>query len=90
MEGRRRYGYKLKRNPQGDLIFDGLVTALYGERRVKDIAGDLDMGPDNWSQVRTGARFMSDHAIICCVEEILPGIPPTLYADKLIKTGAES
>lgn len=80
MEGRRRLSYKLKTTK-----FDALVTALHGEKKVVEIAKVFDMGPDNWSQVRSGTRDMTLHIIGCC-EELLPGIPLSTYADKYVKS----
>jgi hypothetical protein len=81
MEGRRRLSYKLRTEK-----FDALMLALHGEKRVKDVAIALDMGPDNLSQVRSGVADMSVHMIACCVEELLPGIPLGMYAEKYVKS----
>lgn len=80
MEGRRRLSYKL-RTPK----FDALVTALHGEMRVHEVAKAMDMGADNWSQVRSGERDLNPHIIGVC-EELLPGIPLSIYAEKYVKS----
>lgn len=84
MEGRRRLSYRLRTNK-----FDALVTALHGEKKVVEIARVFDMGPDNFSQIRIGAVDMSVHVIACC-EELLPGIPLAIYAEKYVKSYGEA
>lgn len=78
MEGtatKRRLRWRLKAD-----AFERLLKAYRGDMAEAQIAEIFEMGPDNWSQVKNGHRYMGTHILAVC-SELFPGVLVTEYAE---------